>query len=172
MEHIVYTAAAVSIVTHCVRTVYDVLKHEKIITPGRLSFVIIFTNMALLWISWFALCIVYPKTVILPDVARYAGLAVTVTGVIFFLTALFTIKTFESYTGGLITHGIYSRIRHPMYLGFILWLVGFPLCTGAVSAYYYAVPFCGNVLFWRYLEEKELSGRFVEYGVYRGMTWF
>ena len=50
-------------------------------------------------------------------------------GVVFF-TALFTIKTLESYDGNLITKGIYSKIRHPMYTGFIMWLTGFPLFYG------------------------------------------
>jgi protein-S-isoprenylcysteine O-methyltransferase Ste14 len=44
-------------------------------------------------------------------------------GVIVFLTGLLTIKTQESYEGDLIRTGIYSIIRHPMYLGLIYTLV-------------------------------------------------
>jgi protein-S-isoprenylcysteine O-methyltransferase Ste14 len=94
------------------------------------------------------------------------------TGVIVFLTALFTIKTLESYEGDLITKGIYSKIRHPMYLGFILWLIGAPLFFGAVFSSILSLIFIANILFWRFLEEKELNKRFTFYTEYKKTTLF
>jgi protein-S-isoprenylcysteine O-methyltransferase Ste14 len=32
---------------------------------------------------------------------------------------------------------IYSKIRHPMYAGFILWLIGFPIIFGAFFHQYF-----------------------------------
>jgi protein-S-isoprenylcysteine O-methyltransferase Ste14 len=93
-------------------------------------------------------------------------------GAVIFLTALFTIKTLETYEGDLITKGIYSKIRHPMYLGFILWLIGFPLFYGALFSFFLSLPFIANVLFWRYLEEIELEKRFPSYWDYKKTTIF
>ena len=89
-----------------------------------------------------------------------------------FLIALFTIKTFESYEGDLITKGIYSKVRHPMYLGFIFWLIGFPIIFGALFSLVLSLVFIANILFWRYLEEKELELRFSSYLDYKKTTIF
>jgi protein-S-isoprenylcysteine O-methyltransferase Ste14 len=103
---------------------------------------------------------------------RFAGLAIAIIGMIAFLTGLFTIKTLESYDGDLITKGIYSKIRHPMYLGFMCWLIGFPFFYGGLFSFILALPFIANILFWRYLEEKELVKRFSGYMDYKKTTWF
>lgn len=96
----------------------------------------------------------------------------SIAGVIVFLTGLLTIKTLESYDGDLITNGIYSFFRHPMYLGFILWLIGFPVYFEALLPLILSVFFIMNVLYWRYLEEKELEKRFPSYPEYRKKTIF
>jgi len=162
----------VSVLTHTVRTTYEVLKHKKILEASKLSFAIIFTNMAVLWISWFLLCSNDIYKVNLPAFVRYLGIAINLTGLILFLIALFTIKTLETYSGDLITKGIYSKVRHPMYLGFICWLVGAPLFFGAAISFALAVLFIANVLYWRHLEEIELEKRFTLYKEYRVKTIF
>ena len=106
------------------------------------------------------------------DMIRYVGISLVGIGLVVFLMALFTIKTFESYEGDLITKGIFSKFRHPMYLGFILWLIGLPVFTGALYAFILAFVFIANVLFWRYLEEKELVERFSSYMEYKKTTIF
>jgi len=93
-------------------------------------------------------------------------------GGLLFFTALFTIKTLESYDGDLITKGIYSKIRHPMYLGFICWLIGFPVYFGALFPFFLSLLFIVNVLFWRSLEEIELEKRFPSYQHYKKTTLF
>jgi len=163
---------AVCIATHIVRSVYEILKHKKMLKASKLTFLIIFMNMFLLWISWFALCMndIYKIDVI--GIIRYSGILLVALGIIVFLTALFTIKSLESYEGDLITGGIYSKIRHPMYLGFILWLIGFPLFNGALFSMMLAVVFIANILFWRSLEEKELEKRYASYKQYKMTTLF
>jgi protein-S-isoprenylcysteine O-methyltransferase Ste14 len=159
-------------ITHIIRFSYEILKHRQVIRPGKLSFTIILINMMLLWISWFFLCKLDIYQVSLPFVIRYFGIFLSVVGLILFLTGLSTIKTLESFEGDLITKGIYSKIRHPMYLGFILWLIGFPIYFGAIFSMFLSLLFIVNILFWRYLEEKELEQRFSGYKDYRKTTIF
>jgi protein-S-isoprenylcysteine O-methyltransferase Ste14 len=167
-----FVFTAVCIITHVVRSLYEILKHKEIIKPSKLSFVIIFINMGLLWTSWFAVCSLDPNKINLSVIIRCIGISLAGIGLIVFLIALFTIKTLESYKGDLIAKGIYSRIRHPMYLGFILWLIGFPVFFGGLFSSILSVAFIVNILFWRYLEEKELENRFISYRDYRETTIF
>ena len=160
------------LITHLIRSVYEILKDKKILKPGKLSFIIMFTNMMVLWISWFLLCSNDLYKIELPAMIRYAGLAISMIGGVLFLTALITIKTLESYDGDLINTGIYSKIRHPMYLGFLCWLLGFPLFFGAYFSGLLGLLFITNILFWRSLEEKELAQRFPGYHEYKRSTWF
>lgn len=166
------TLVVVCIITHIVRSIYEILKHKREFKAGKLSFVIVFINMMILWISWVLLCRFDIYKIDLPNIVRYTGISLAVVGIIAFLTGLFTIKTLESYDGDLITTGIYSTIRHPMYLGFILWLVGFPIYFGASFSMVLSLLFIANILFWRHLEEKELEKRFPSYPDYKKTTIF
>lgn len=131
-----------------------------------------FFNMLILWSSWVLLCNFDIYKINLPVVIRYLGLALFCLGIIAFLMGLFTIKSLESYEGDLITKGIYSKIRHPMYFGFILWLLGFPIFFGALFSFILSFLFIGNIFFWRSLEEKELIERFPGYTDYKKTTIF
>jgi protein-S-isoprenylcysteine O-methyltransferase Ste14 len=173
MNNKTFTALVIlCLITHIIRTTYEILKHKKILAANKLSFAIMFTNMAVLWISWFLLCGADVYKINLPAVVRYIGLALTILGAGLFFTALFTIKTLETYSGDLITKGIYSKVRHPMYLGFICWLLGGPLFFNSVISFALAVLFIANVFFWRHLEELELEKRFAGYKEYKAKTLF
>lgn len=167
-----FIMVAICSFTHICRTVYEVMKHRGLLKPGKLSFAIMFTNMLLLWVSWFLLCRNDISRISIPEIIKYTGLILTGLGIVAFLIALITIKTLESYDGDLITGGIYSIFRHPMYAGFILWLIGFPLYFGALYSLILSVLFISNILLWRSLEEKELAKRFPSYGEYRKSTIF
>lgn len=171
-EKIFQIAVIVCIISNIIRLIYEILKHKKIIKANQFTLVIIFANMTLLWLSWILLCINDIRRFELANLIRYAGISLVCIGLIIFLMALFTIKTFESYEGDLITKGIYSKIRHPMYLGFIFWLIGLPIYFEALDALILAFVFIMNVLFWRYLEEKELVERFASYKDYKKRTIF
>jgi protein-S-isoprenylcysteine O-methyltransferase Ste14 len=171
-EKLFLFAVIVCIICNLVRFMYEVLKDKKIIKANRFTLVIMFTNMVFLWASWAFLCFNDLHRIELANVIRYAGISLVAIGLVVFLMALFTIKTFETYEGDLITKGIFSKIRHPMYLGFILWLFGLPIYTGALYAFVLAFVFIANVLFWRYLEEKELAERFPAYKDYKKTTIF
>jgi protein-S-isoprenylcysteine O-methyltransferase Ste14 len=165
-------AAIICIITHIVRFIYEIMKHKKLLKASKLSFVIIFTNMCLLWASWFTLCANDMQRIELPAIISYLGIFIAGIGLVIFIVALATIKSLESYEGDLITKGIYSITRHPMYLSFILWLIGMPVFYGALYALILSLPFIINVLFWRYLEEKELLERFSTYIDYKKKTIF
>ena len=167
-----YFLVIICVVTHIIRTIYEILKHRQVLIPNKFSFIIMFINMLLLWVSWFLLCKNDIYKIDLPSITIYMGIIISVLGLIMFLTALFTIKTLESYEGDLITSGIYSKIRHPMYLGFIFWLIGFPLIFEAIFSIILSLIFICNILFWRYLEEKELLDRFPTYLDYKKKTIF
>jgi protein-S-isoprenylcysteine O-methyltransferase Ste14 len=159
-------------IAHIVRLVYEILKHKNKLTANKTTFVIVFANMMILWVSWFALCSLDSFKIEPNIIVKLLGALLSISGLIAFLSGLFTIKTLESYDGDLITKGIYSKIRHPMYFGFILWLVGFPIFFGAIFSFILALPFIANVLFWRHLEEIELSKRFTSYNDYIKTTIF
>jgi protein-S-isoprenylcysteine O-methyltransferase Ste14 len=167
-----YILTGICIFTHIVRTIYEILKHRKRLAPGKRSFIVVFTNMIVLWISWFLLCSMDTFRVELPPAISYLGLMLVALGVLMFLIAFSTIKSLETYEGDLITHGIYSRIRHPMYLAFILWLIGMPVFYGALFSIALSLLLIANVLFWRHLEEMELISRFSGYSEYRKRTVF
>jgi protein-S-isoprenylcysteine O-methyltransferase Ste14 len=171
-NNLYFILTGICIFTHIIRTIYEILKHRKRLVPDKHSFIIVFMNMMVLWISWFLLCSMDPFRLVLPSVISYLGLMLAFLGVLMFLIALSTIKSLETYEGGLITHGIYSKIRHPMYLAFILWLIGMPVFYEAGFSLALALMFIANVLFWRHLEELELLGRFSGYKEYSKRTIF
>jgi protein-S-isoprenylcysteine O-methyltransferase Ste14 len=73
----------------------------------------------------------------------------------------------------LVTTGLFSRIRHPMYAGFILWIVGWVVRDGAVVSLAVGLVGIGNILYWRRLEERALESGYGEvYRTYRQQTWF
>ncbi len=171
-KELFFTLVIVCTITHIVRFTYEVLKNKQALKPGKLSFIIIFTNMILLWTSWVLLCKFDVYKINLPDIIRFIGISLSGIGLIVFLTGLLTIKTLESYEGDLITTAIYSKIRHPMYLGFLLWLIGFPIYFEGFFSMVLSLLYITNILFWRYLEEKELEKRFPAYPEYKKTTLF
>jgi protein-S-isoprenylcysteine O-methyltransferase Ste14 len=171
-KELFFSLVILCIITHIARSVYEILKHKQKIKPGKLSFMIIFTNMILLWISWVLLCRFDIYKVNLSGIVRVIGITLSGIGVIVFLAGLLRIKTLESYEGDLIKTGIYSIIRHPMYFGFILWLIGFPIYFEAFFSMVLSLLFIANILFWRYIEEKELVKRFPDYLDYKKDTLF
>jgi protein-S-isoprenylcysteine O-methyltransferase Ste14 len=69
----------------------------------------------------------------------------------------------------LITDGVYRMSRHPMYLGFVLILVGISILLGSMSPYFvvFAFAIAMEVVFIR-MEERMLAERFgEEWDLYR-----
>ena len=73
----------------------------------------------------------------------------------------------------LVTTGLFFRLRHPMYTGFILWILGWATYHGAFLSLVIGFVGIGNILYWRQLEEAALKSSYGEdYRVYRERTWF
>jgi protein-S-isoprenylcysteine O-methyltransferase Ste14 len=73
----------------------------------------------------------------------------------------------------LVKTGLFSKIRHPMYTGFILWIVGWGVYHNAVISLAAGMVGIGIILYWQGLEEAALESQFGEdYRAYRKETWF
>lgn len=131
----------------------------------------VYVNMAILWFGWFSMNFNDPLRVRLPSWLRFSGLAIFVLGVSLFIVAHMGLR---GLSGGerLVTKGIYSKIRNPMYIGFILWVVGFPIFMRSMITLATAIIWTAHFLYWKSVEEKELEGKYPEYAEYRKKTWF
>lgn len=100
--------------------------------------------------------------------------ALIVAGLLLALAALLALSTcFGVFpeARGLVTHGPYRWVRHPMYLGELV--SGLGLVLPALSPHNLAVYllFCG-LQYWRAVnEERALEAAFPEYRAYRHRTW-
>jgi protein-S-isoprenylcysteine O-methyltransferase Ste14 len=73
----------------------------------------------------------------------------------------------------LVTKGIYSKIRHPMYFGLILLHIGFPFIAKSFIACLSTILWAGIIAVWTHFEEKNLERRFGQrYIDYKKRTWF
>jgi protein-S-isoprenylcysteine O-methyltransferase Ste14 len=159
--------------TLLIRTSYELLKKAGRVNPkNTMVFAAILVVMCLMWATWFGMCPLDPFHLALPEGVRWAGLGVLIVGLGLSIGALVQLKGVENINR-LVTTGLFSRIRHPMYAGFILWILGWALYHGALLSL--IVGFVGivNILYWRRLEEAELELRYGEnYRSYREETWF
>lgn len=111
--------------------------------------------------------IALPLAVIMP-----VGLTIGLIGMVLFLGSAVSKKGFTDVEN-LVTSGMYSRLRHPMYLGIILIHIGFPLAFSRYLTLLSALLWVPMVLYWKYLEEKELEEKFGQaYRDYRKRTFF
>ena len=75
--------------------------------------------------------------------------------------------TRENYPGKLLTEGIYSRIRHPRYVGAFLFVLGLALVANAPVVYIVASLLIPLIYIIVLFEERELKRRFsLEYEKY------
>jgi protein-S-isoprenylcysteine O-methyltransferase Ste14 len=156
-----------------VRVIYELLKEARRIDPeNKVVFAGIFSVMMILWVSWFSLPEVDPVPLGVPETVRWAGLAVFAIGTILAVGALVQLRGVENIDR-LVTTGLFSRIRHPMYLGFICWFLGWSTVHDAGASFVLGLVGIGGVLWWRHLEEGRLEKQFGEsYLQYRRTTWF
>ena len=81
--------------------------------------------------------------------------------------------TLSAQAQHLVTHGLYSRIRHPIYFFSTLALFAIALCLHSLLLYIYVALVVGVQLWRARVEERVLAERFGEaYREYRRRTWF
>lgn len=155
------------------RAIYEILKKSGKTDPkNKPLFVFILAVMILLWASWFAMCPEDPIKMVIPEYIRWPGFGIWALGMLLAVGALIQLRGVENIDH-LETAGLFAKIRHPMYLGFIFWIIGWVLYYRAGLS---TIPgFIGiiNVFFWRNLEEDHLEIAFGQrYIDYRKGTWF
>jgi protein-S-isoprenylcysteine O-methyltransferase Ste14 len=165
--------AAVFLLCLAIRCTYEHFKNtQKINLENKPIFVFIFTTMCILWISWFTLCPSDPQPLDLPVSIRWLGLTILVAGFIFAVGALIQLRGVENINH-LVTTGLFTKFRHPMYMGFISWIVGWSIYHGAFTSMGIGAFGIACVLWWRHLEEGRLVVQFGNsYQQYRLTTWF
>ncbi len=167
-----FIALGIWVLASLIRNIYESRKYAgsgPSESGGTLS--IVMFAMFFMWFSWFFMTFSDPVKLAVSNWLRYVGLAVFSVGVILFVISEIT-KGGVSDTGSLVTRGIYSKIRHPMYLGQIMMVVGFSIYARGLVTLGLSAVWVAQILYWRHLEEKDLTGRFEEYGEYRKRTWF
>ncbi len=157
---------------YALRTAFNVLAYRKSpLAENRKVIGAVYGLMGLAWFSWFHMCFSDSVKMNIAEWIRYVGLSLFAAGFLLFILSHTKMKGFES-KGGLVTSGIYSKIRNPMYLGFIIWIVGFPIFTRSLVMLASSPIWIAFILYWKALEEKELEQKHEEYRDYKKKTWF
>jgi protein-S-isoprenylcysteine O-methyltransferase Ste14 len=108
------------IISLAIRTGYELFKKAGKANPeSKLLFIIILVTMIILWMSWFEMCPLDPLKLILSPWLVYFGFGLFILGWVLALAALFQLRGVENIDH-LVTTGLFSLIRHPIYTGFIL----------------------------------------------------
>jgi protein-S-isoprenylcysteine O-methyltransferase Ste14 len=156
-----------------IRCGYEVLKDAHKINPeSKLVFAVILTVMCVLWVSWFNLCPRDPFQMQLPDPIRWFGFSVVAAGMALAVGALIQLRGVENIDH-LVTTGLFKKIRHPMYVGFIAWILGWSIYHSAIISLAIGLIGIVCVLWWRRLEEVRLEVQFgTTYQQYTLTTWF
>lgn len=156
-----------------IRAVYEMLKKAgRIDLKNMAVFLPILLVMCLLWVSWFAMCPLDPVKIPLPLAIRWIGMGIFVLGLLLAFGALFQLRGVENINH-LETTGIFSKLRHPMYTGFICWILGWAVYHSAGISLIAGLVGIGNIMFWRHTEEVDLAHTYGNaYLQYRKQTWF
>jgi protein-S-isoprenylcysteine O-methyltransferase Ste14 len=83
----------------------------------------------------------------------------------------FRVYAVPKQSGTLITSGVYSKVRHPMYTGAILMMGGWVLMFGSLWSVPLWLAFSLLYVVKSIKEERILAAHFPEYGKYRKKTW-
>jgi protein-S-isoprenylcysteine O-methyltransferase Ste14 len=110
------------------------------------------------------------------SVARWTGLFVAIPAAVLLFTARWQLGTSFSVTPQareLVTHGIYSRIRNPIYVFSALMLLGILVALQYRYAFFLLAVLLPVQIIRAHQEAKVLEARFGdEYRRYREGTWF
>lgn len=156
-----------------IRSAYELLKEGRKIDPeSKPIFAVILTVMCVLWISWFSLCPADPFRADVSGAVRWIGFGIFLLGTVLAVGALIQLRGVENIDH-LVTGGLFARVRHPMYAGFLAWILGWSIYHGAFVSLAIGLPGMACVMWWRRLEEARLEKQFGDaYRDYQRTTWF
>jgi protein-S-isoprenylcysteine O-methyltransferase Ste14 len=172
MERTYLLTAAACLLGLAVRSGYEWLKSAgKVDTRNPAVFAVVFVGMCVMLASWPVMCPLDPRRLALPGAVQWIGLAAAGCALVLAVGGMVQLRGLENIDH-LVSTGFYARIRHPMYTGFVLWIAGWVLRHGAVTSLAVGVVCVGNILYWRWLEERALEAQYGEaYQSYRARTW-
>jgi len=173
MDSIYPLLLVINLACHAGRTAYELFKKSgRVNLKSKSLFALIFVMMCSLWISWFTMCPLDPWPIHLSPSVRWTGLGIFVSGWILAMGALVQLKGLEDIDH-LVTNGLFTKIRHPMYTGFMCWIVGWSIYHDAGVSLIAGFAGIANILFWRGLEDSSLEVHYgARYSEYRKRTWF
>ena len=168
-----YVFLVLCLVGLTIRTTYEVLKKQGKLDPqNKIVFAVVFTGMSMIFISWFFMGMADPWRINVPAGIRWIGVAFVVGGLLLAAGAFRQLGGLENIDH-LESSGVFARIRHPMYTGFILFILGWVVYFGALASLIAACVAIANILYWRKLEENKMLADYgEEYIQYRKRTWF
>jgi protein-S-isoprenylcysteine O-methyltransferase Ste14 len=151
--------AGLCLIGLAVRTGYELLKKNgRLDTRNKAVFAVVFVAMCCMLASWPAMCPIDPVRLAAPGYLRWIGWGMVAVGLALVLGGLVQLRGLENIEN-LVTTGLYSRLRHPMYTGFILWILGWVLAFGAMVSLAIGIVCIANILYWRWLEESALRSQ-------------
>jgi protein-S-isoprenylcysteine O-methyltransferase Ste14 len=173
MDRTYLLVAGLCLLGLAIRTGYEARKKAgKVDTKNTALFAVVFVAMCVMLASWPIIGPLDPRRIAVPDIVRWIGLAMVVAALALALGGLAQLRGLENIDH-LVTTGLFSRLRHPMYTGFILWIVGWVVHSGALVSLAVGVVCVANILYWRRLEEDALESHYgEEYRRYRRRSWF
>ena len=173
MSTIFITGLCMCLIGLTIRTTYEILKKAgRVSEKNTIFFSAVFFAMFLMLSSWPVMCPADPTRLELPGIAYEIGRGLWILGAALAVGALVQLRGVENINH-LITTGLFLRLRHPMYLGFICWIIGWGIYAGAIFSLILGLVGVCNVLFWRQWEEERLWLAYGEkYLKYREQTWF
>ncbi len=156
-----------------IRNTYELLKNKgAAFAESKGVFILVLIAMLLLWLSWFAMCPRDPLGFTLPESLHWLGLTIFLAGTVLAVGALFQLRGVE-HIDHLVTGGLFAKIRHPMYTGFILWIFGWAVFHGAGASLIGGLAAIWSILYWRQNEERGMEEQYgAQYREYRLHTWF
>lgn len=154
-----------------IRMIYEEQKKAGKIDPqNKLAFTLALLGMILFLPSWIILCPLDPWRIDPPSAVHWTGIAMAVAGVLLSVIALVTLRGVENIDH-LETGGLFRYLRHPMYTGFILWILGWITAYGAMMSLIAGAVSIVCILYWAWLEEAVLINVYGDaYRKYRKTT--
>ncbi len=171
MEPIYPWMAGLCLTGLAVRTGYEAWKrHHGVERTNRAAFAVVFLAMCGLLASWPVMCPRDPWRSAVGRGVYGIGILLAMAGLGLAVAGLIRLRGVENIDH-LVTTGVFARLRHPMYTGFILWIGGWVLAHGALVSLALGALSIANILYWRQLEERALETRYgEEYRAYRRRT--
>lgn len=156
-----------------IRTGYELLKEAGRVDPrSKAVFAVVFMGMSLVLMTWPFLGLFDPIPFHFPGAVHWAGLLVLVTGIGLAVGGVMQLRGLENIDH-LVVGGLFAKLRHPMYTGFILWILGWIVYHGATLSVVLGAIAIASILYWRRIEERKLEVQFGEdYRRYKKGTWF